>query len=118
METVQKTIEGMNACHCTLSFGKNEQGAQSTIMLYVSDQPNPPFGSFVYAVPTPRPDKVYSTKLIEYDYSIETATRLATLLAKKFQHPVYVASSVSAEANLYGIISFVGQALANSTNRE
>lgn len=115
METFQKSIEGLNPCHCTLSFGRGPTGDYSTIMVYVSDQQDPPFGSFVYAVPTPRPEQVYSTKLIEYDYSIETATRLATMMAKKFQKPVYVASSISSDANLFGIIQFVNSTL-NSNN--
>ncbi|KAI9701089.1 MAG: hypothetical protein M1836_001758 [Candelina mexicana] len=53
-------------------------------------------GSFVYAMPDRTNTRnVLSTPLYTRESSLETATRLAKLLARKMGKPVYVGSSIS-----------------------
>ncbi|KAG5943382.1 hypothetical protein E4U53_007059 [Claviceps sorghi] len=55
-----------------------------------------PMGSFVYALPNRFDDKQpLATTLFSSESSIEFTTRLAKLLARRVQLPVYVTNSVS-----------------------
>jgi len=55
-----------------------------------------PMGSFVYALPDRfNPDRPLSTPLCVVEPTLEFATRVARLLAKKTQVPVYVGNSIS-----------------------
>ncbi|RGP80492.1 20s proteasome chaperone domain-containing [Fusarium longipes] len=59
-----------------------------------------PLGSFVYALPNPLSTTLYSSEI-----SIEFTTRLAKLLARKAQLPVYVTNSMSfANAGMGGTV--------------
>lgn len=55
-----------------------------------------PMGSFVYAFPDKfNPNQPLSTPLFVVEATLEFATRLAKLLAKKVQLPVFVGNSIS-----------------------
>ncbi|KAL2195070.1 hypothetical protein P885DRAFT_41479 [Corynascus similis CBS 632.67] len=55
-----------------------------------------PLGSFVYALPDKyNPSQPLATALCTVEPTIEFTTRLAKLLAKKTQRPVYVGNSIS-----------------------
>ncbi|EHY54285.1 hypothetical protein HRR83_008137 [Exophiala dermatitidis] len=56
----------------------------------------PPLGSFVYAMPDMRNDRsVISTALSTSGSSIDYATRMAKILARKMRQPVYVGCSMN-----------------------
>ncbi|PSS18664.1 hypothetical protein M430DRAFT_102397 [Amorphotheca resinae ATCC 22711] len=65
-----------------------------------------PLGSFVYALPDRiNPGQALSTPLYTYESSVEFTTRLAKLLARKTQRPVYVGNSISfASAGMGGTV--------------
>ncbi|KAG6006397.1 hypothetical protein E4U43_000441 [Claviceps pusilla] len=65
-----------------------------------------PMGSFVYALPNRFDDKQpLATTLFPSESSIEFTTRLAKLLARRAQLPVYVTNSVSfANAGMGGTV--------------
>ncbi|ETN46739.1 uncharacterized protein HMPREF1541_00928 [Cyphellophora europaea CBS 101466] len=78
---------------------------------------HPPLGSFVYAMPD-RLDaqNAISTALSTEGSSIDYATRLSKILARRFNHPVYVGCSMSfagltAEEEMEGIAAVVGKIL-------
>ncbi|RYP66106.1 hypothetical protein DL770_008876 [Monosporascus sp. CRB-9-2] len=55
-----------------------------------------PMGSFVYALPDQyNPSQPLSTTIYSVEATLEFTTRLAKLLAKKTQLPVYVGNSIS-----------------------
>ncbi|KAI1771851.1 hypothetical protein F4818DRAFT_192098 [Hypoxylon cercidicola] len=55
-----------------------------------------PMGSFVYALPNKySPSQPLSTTIYSVEPTLEFTTRLAKILAKKTQMPVYVANSIS-----------------------
>ncbi|KAI0169515.1 hypothetical protein GGR52DRAFT_550378 [Hypoxylon sp. FL1284] len=55
-----------------------------------------PMGSFVYALPNRySPSEPLSTTIYSVEATLEFTTRLAKLLAKKTQMPVYVGNSIS-----------------------
>ncbi|AEO56757.1 hypothetical protein MYCTH_2302025 [Thermothelomyces thermophilus ATCC 42464] len=55
-----------------------------------------PLGSFVYALPDKyNPSQPLATALCTVEPTIEFTTRLAKLLARKTQRPVYVGNSIS-----------------------
>ncbi|KIN06149.1 hypothetical protein OIDMADRAFT_38502 [Oidiodendron maius Zn] len=59
----------------------------------------PPLGSFVYALPDRmNTGQTLSTPLYTYETSLDFATRLAKLLARKTERPVYVGNSISFES--------------------
>ncbi|RMZ92109.1 hypothetical protein DV736_g672, partial [Chaetothyriales sp. CBS 134916] len=82
-------------CHASLSF------LNKCAMIYLTtsdlDMPTPqaPLGSFVYAMPD-RIDatNVISTALSSSVTNIDYATRLAKILARRFNEPVYVGCSM------------------------
>lgn len=58
-----------------------------------------PLGSFVYAMPDRlSPTSALSTPLVEDQGSIDFGTRVAKILARKLERPVYVGCSVKLEA--------------------
>ncbi|KAJ2894303.1 hypothetical protein MKZ38_007742 [Zalerion maritima] len=62
-----------------------------------------PMGSFVYALPNSlKPSEPLATALFTVESTLEFATRLAKLLAKKTHLPVYVSSSLRLEAAAMG----------------
>ncbi|EXJ92169.1 hypothetical protein A1O3_00719 [Capronia epimyces CBS 606.96] len=75
----------------------------------------PPLGSFVYAMPDMRNDRdVISTALSTSGSSIDYATRLAKILARKMKQPVYVGCSMNlagttAEEEMEGLTVAVDQ---------
>ncbi|KAI9833980.1 MAG: hypothetical protein M1826_005885 [Phylliscum demangeonii] len=66
--------------------------------------PTAPLGSFVYAIPDRRhTSEVFATGLYAQESTVDLTTRLARLLARKLQMPVYVGCSASfASAGLGG----------------
>ncbi|KAI0443548.1 hypothetical protein F4803DRAFT_514597 [Xylaria telfairii] len=67
----------------------------TTVAAEDSDKPAP-MGSFVYALPDRyNPAQPLSTTLYSAEATLEFTTRLAKILAKKTNMPVYVANSVS-----------------------
>ncbi|CAN6595092.1 hypothetical protein TRVA0_001S00584 [Trichomonascus vanleenenianus] len=81
-------------------------GIKGTVTLFVSDRPNGPTGSMVYALPSSK--GVVSTRLSIFEDSIDSTERVAKGLAKKFDCPVVVASSGSLSvAATSSIIRFV-----------
>ncbi|KAF3770647.1 hypothetical protein M406DRAFT_244789 [Cryphonectria parasitica EP155] len=83
-----------------------------SIMLFLTtasadEMSSPPtMGSFVYSLPDKfNPSQPLSTPLFSVESSLEFTSRLARLLAKRAQLPVYVGSSVSlAGAGLGGTV--------------
>ncbi|KAI0490379.1 hypothetical protein F4859DRAFT_6851 [Xylaria cf. heliscus] len=75
----------------------------TTVAAEDSDKPAP-MGSFVYALPDRyNPSQPLSTTLYSAEATLEFTTRLARILAKKTNRPVYVGNSVSlASAGLGG----------------
>jgi len=75
----------------------------------------PPMGSFVYAMPDLRNDRnVISTPLSTSGSSIDYATRLAKILARKLRQPVYVGCSMNfagttADEEMEGFTTVVDQ---------
>ncbi|KAI9783139.1 MAG: hypothetical protein M1816_001590 [Peltula sp. TS41687] len=65
-----------------------------------------PLGSFVYALPDRRnPKEVLATSLYAHESTLDLTTRLARLLVRKFDVPVYVGNSISfATAGLGGTV--------------
>ncbi|KHO00541.1 uncharacterized protein MAM_01319 [Metarhizium album ARSEF 1941] len=74
-----------------------------------------PMGSFVYALPNRLDDKLpLSTTLFSSENSVEFTTRLAKLLARRVQLPVYVTNSMSfANAGLGGTVEEEMEAFRN-----
>ncbi|KAI0881116.1 uncharacterized protein GGS22DRAFT_75914 [Annulohypoxylon maeteangense] len=72
-----------------------------------------PMGSFVYALPDKyNPTQPLSTTIYSVEPTIEFTTRLAKILAKKTQMPVYVGNSVSfANTGLGGTVEEEMEAL-------
>ncbi|KAI0456778.1 hypothetical protein F5B21DRAFT_125022 [Xylaria acuta] len=67
----------------------------TTVAAEDSDKPAP-MGSFVYALPDKyNPSQPLSTTLYSAEATLEFTTRLARILAKKTNMPVYVGNSVS-----------------------
>ncbi|KAI1391359.1 uncharacterized protein F4822DRAFT_183178 [Hypoxylon trugodes] len=63
-----------------------------------ADEENQPcsMGSFIYALPDKyNPDQPLSTTIYSREDTLELTTRLAKILAKKTQMPVYVGNSIS-----------------------
>lgn len=82
-------------CHLTVP------SSNGPLTLYLSDNPsNPPMGSLVYSLPHGGPSQVISTKLFRQESTINVAERVSNALAKKFQRPVIVGSSVRNGDNL------------------
>ncbi|KYK57050.1 hypothetical protein DCS_04057 [Drechmeria coniospora] len=65
-----------------------------------------PMGSFVYALPDRfNPQQPLSTTLFSHEPTIEFATRLAKMIARKSQLPVYVTNSmIVADAGMGGTV--------------
>ncbi|OAQ67784.1 20S proteasome chaperone domain-containing protein [Pochonia chlamydosporia 170] len=74
-----------------------------------------PMGSFVYALPNRFDDKQpLSTTLFSSESSVEITTRLAKLLARRTQLPVYVTNSMSfANAGMGGTVEEEMEAFKN-----
>ncbi|KAL7625533.1 hypothetical protein AAE478_004753 [Parahypoxylon ruwenzoriense] len=72
-----------------------------------------PMGSFVYALPDKyNPSQPLSTTIYSVEATLEFTTRLAKILAKKTQMPVYVANSISlANTGLGGTVEEEMEAL-------
>ncbi|KAI8625198.1 hypothetical protein F5Y19DRAFT_275248 [Xylariaceae sp. FL1651] len=67
----------------------------STVAAEDTDKPAP-MGSFVYALPDKyNSSQPLSTTLYSAEATVEFTTRLAKILAKKTQRPVYVGNSIS-----------------------
>ncbi|KAI0205254.1 hypothetical protein F4808DRAFT_278522 [Astrocystis sublimbata] len=67
----------------------------TTVAAEDSDKPAP-MGSFVYALPDRyNPTQPLSTTLYSSEATLEFTTRLAKILAKKTNRPVYVGNSIS-----------------------
>ncbi|RMZ81850.1 hypothetical protein DV738_g2092, partial [Chaetothyriales sp. CBS 135597] len=85
-------------CHVRLSI----LAKCATVYVTTSDLDMPssqaPLGSFVYALPD-RQENAISTALSTSVPNIDYATRLAKILARKFNQPVYVGCSI----NLAGV---------------
>jgi len=103
-------------CHAHLSF----MGNCNIIHLTTTDVGEgegglPSFGSFVYAMPDMRNDRnVISTALSTSGSSIDYATRMAKILARKMKQPVYVGCSINfagttAEEEMEGFTGVVKQ---------
>ncbi|OCT50870.1 hypothetical protein CLCR_09229 [Cladophialophora carrionii] len=80
-----------------------------------SEGDRPPMGSFVYAMPDMRDERnVISTALSTSGSSIDYATRMAKILARKMKRPVYVGCSMkiagtTAEEEMEGFTAIVDQ---------
>ncbi|PTB35999.1 uncharacterized protein TrAFT101_009158 [Trichoderma asperellum] len=62
-----------------------------------------PMGSFVYALPDRfNPQQAIATTLFSAESSLEFTTRVAKLVARKTQLPVYVTNSISLESTGMG----------------
>ncbi|KAI1469995.1 uncharacterized protein F4812DRAFT_421146 [Daldinia caldariorum] len=72
-----------------------------------------PLGSFVYALPDKyNPSQPLSTTIFAVEATLEFTTRLAKILAKKTQMPVYVGNSISfANTGLGGTVEEEMEAL-------
>ncbi|KAI8964886.1 hypothetical protein F5Y11DRAFT_345086 [Daldinia sp. FL1419] len=72
-----------------------------------------PMGSFVYALPDKyNPSQPLSTTIFAVEATLEFTTRLAKILAKKTQMPVYVGNSISfASTGLGGAVEEEMEAL-------
>ncbi|OTA94379.1 hypothetical protein M434DRAFT_20909 [Hypoxylon sp. CO27-5] len=72
-----------------------------------------PMGSFVYALPDKyNPSQPLSTTIYSVEATLEFTTRLAKILAKKTQMPVYVGNSISfANTGLGGTVEEEMEAL-------
>ncbi|KAI1462429.1 hypothetical protein F4805DRAFT_410611 [Annulohypoxylon moriforme] len=72
-----------------------------------------PMGSFVYALPDKyNPTQPLSTTIYSVEPTLEFTTRLAKILAKKTQMPVYVSNSISfANTGLGGTVEEEMEAL-------
>ncbi|KAI1093979.1 hypothetical protein F5B19DRAFT_97275 [Rostrohypoxylon terebratum] len=89
------------------------------ILLFVTtmavDDPDDaaPMGSFVYALPDKyNPNQPLSTTIYSVEPTIEFTTRLAKILARKTQMPVYVGNSISfASTGLGGTVEEEMEAL-------
>ncbi|KAI2608537.1 uncharacterized protein GGS25DRAFT_490734 [Hypoxylon fragiforme] len=75
---------------------------QKVIMLFLTtvaaeeDNNAVPMGSFVYALPDKyNPSQPLSTTIYSVEATLEFTTRLAKILAKKTQMPIYVGNSIS-----------------------
>ncbi|EXJ93917.1 hypothetical protein A1O1_02310 [Capronia coronata CBS 617.96] len=77
-------------------FGKCTMVHLTTTNIGDSEASLPPLGSFVYAMPDIRNDReVVSTALANSGSSIDYATRVAKILARKTKQPVYVGCSMN-----------------------
>ncbi|OTB05216.1 hypothetical protein M426DRAFT_10815 [Hypoxylon sp. CI-4A] len=67
-----------------------------TTMAADEEQKAAPMGSFVYALPDRyNPSQPLSTTIYSVEATLELTTRLAKILTKKTQMPVYVGNSIS-----------------------
>ncbi|KAF2792498.1 hypothetical protein K505DRAFT_362861 [Melanomma pulvis-pyrius CBS 109.77] len=82
----------------------------SLLVFLTTTTPTPstaaPLGSFVYAMPNrSSPANPLSTPLYNYDATVDFATRLAKVLARKADKPVYVGNSIGfASAGMGGTV--------------
>lgn len=108
-------------CHATLPVDSDNARHPVTLFVWPAHLPEPPMGSFVYALPyRGRPEKVICTRIFLDHGSIDGAERLAKTLAVKLNRPVYVGSSLgggdgSVEASV-AVVQWVTQAI-NQTDR-
>ncbi|KAI1334771.1 hypothetical protein F5Y15DRAFT_420550 [Xylariaceae sp. FL0016] len=86
----------------------------TTVAADEADQPAP-MGSFVYALPDRyNPNQPLSTVIYSAEATLEFTTRLAKILAKKTQMPVYVGNSISlASTGLGGTVEEEMEAFKN-----
>ncbi|KAI1482933.1 hypothetical protein F4774DRAFT_254061 [Daldinia eschscholtzii] len=84
----------------------------TTVAADEEEQPAP-LGSFVYALPDKyNPSQPLSTTIFAVEATLEFTTRLAKILAKKTQMPVYVGNSISfANTGLGGTVEEEMEAL-------
>ncbi|KAI1615029.1 hypothetical protein EDD37DRAFT_649969 [Exophiala viscosa] len=91
----------------------------TTTDLDLSDSSLPPMGSFVYAMPDMINDRnVISTALSTSGSSIDYATRMAKILARRMRRPVYVGCSMNfagttPEEEMEGLTVAVDQIMQN-----
>ncbi|KAF2714870.1 hypothetical protein K504DRAFT_395629 [Pleomassaria siparia CBS 279.74] len=82
----------------------------SLLLFLTTTTPDPstsaPLGSFVYAMPNKySPSNTLSTPLYSHSSTVDFATRLAKVLARKVGKPVYVGNSISfASAGMGGTV--------------
>jgi len=95
----------------------------TTTNLDQSDRGLPPLGSFVYAMPDVMNDRnVISTPLTTSGSSIDYATRMAKILARRMKKPVYVGCSMNfagmtAEEEMEGLTVAVEKIMQNWNER-
>jgi len=95
----------------------------TTTNLDQSDGGSPSLGSFVYAMPDVLNDRnVISTPLTTSGSSIDYATRMAKILARRMKQPVYVGCSMNfagttAEEEMEGLTVAVDKIMQNWNER-
>lgn len=87
-----------------LSVTASEKSVMVFVTTCASDsEATNPMGSFVYALPTSKnSSEPLSTALFTAEQTVDFATRLAKLVAKRSGRPTYVSSSLSLQSTILG----------------
>jgi hypothetical protein len=98
-----------NAPHTNIQLQLRNNGPNLTLFLTTTTPDSAsaaPLGSFVYAMPNARsPAEVLSTPLYTQGATLDFATRLSKVLARRTNKPVYVGSSATfANAGMGGTV--------------